>query len=320
MKKAIAGAVIGAAVVGGIWFFSNTESNVATVGNTKISEEQFYSKLEQAGGKDTLKRMIEEQVVLNQGKSMGLLATDAEIDKEIQTIIDERFEKDKAKLEAALKESNMTLDDLKKEMMISVTAKKIATKDITVSEEEITEYYEQNKETTLGTPAKAKAKHILIKDEGKANEIYKQLQANPADFEKLAKEHSEDSSKDLGGDLGEFPKGTMVAEFEAVVFNKDVKLNEVQKPVKTEFGYHIIKVESRTDAVVPKLEDVKEKVTNTLKEQKAKPFTDLINELTAKEEIKINKKDYEGIMDPAPATETPAEGTPGTTTEDGHNH
>ncbi|TCP56059.1 foldase protein PrsA [Tumebacillus sp. BK434] len=317
MKKAIAGAVIGAAVVGGIWFFSNAEGNVATVGNTNISEEQFYSKLEQAGGKDTLKRMIEEQVVLNQGKSLGLLATDAEIDKEIQTIIDERFEKDKAKLEAALKQSNMTLDDLKREMKISVTAKKIATKDITVSDDEIKEYYEQNKASTLGTPAKAKAKHILIKDEGKANEIYKQLQANPADFEKLAKEHSEDSSKDLGGDLGEFPKGTMVSEFEAVVFNKDVKLNEVQKPVKSEFGYHIIKVESRTDAVVPKLEDVKGKIADTLKEQKAKPFTDLITELTAKEKIKISKQEYKDIMDPAPA----GDGSTDTHTEgDGHNH
>ncbi|WP_172844481.1 foldase protein PrsA [Tumebacillus algifaecis] len=319
MKTAIAGAVIGAAVVGGIWFFSNTDSTVVSVGSAKITQSELVEKLEQVGGKDTLKRMIEEQVVLNQGKEMGLLATDAEIDKEIQTIIDDRFNKDKAQLEAALKDSNMTMDDLRKELKMSVTAKKIAVKDITVSDEEVNEYYEANKSTTLGTPAKAKARHILIKDEGKANEIFKQLQANPDDFEKLAKEHSEDSSKDQGGDLGEFPKGTMVKEFEEVVFGEGTKINEIQKPVKSEFGYHIIKVESRTDAVVPKLDDVKEKIVDTLKEQKAKAYQDLLEELVAKESIKINKSKYKGLMDPAePSTELPL--GEGHSEGDGHSH
>ncbi|MFD2172130.1 peptidylprolyl isomerase [Tumebacillus lipolyticus] len=318
MKKAIAGAVIGAAVVGGIWFFSQADETLASVGDSKITKDDFVVKMEQAGGKDTLKRMIEEQVILNQGKELKLLATDAEIDKEIQKIIDERFNKDKAQLDSALKQNGMTMDDLRAEMKISVTAKKIAVKDITVSDEEINEYYDKNKESTLGQKAQAKGRHILIKDEAKANEIYKQLQANPGDFEKLAKENSEDAqTKESGGDLGQFPKGGMVKEFDEVAFS--APLNEIQKPVKSEFGYHIIKIEERTDAVIPKLEDVKEKIIDTLKEQKAKPYADLITELTAKEKITINKSEYKGIMDPDPAAgEQTGQGTH--TEGDGHDH
>ena len=94
---------------------------------------------------------------------------------------------------------------------------------------------------TGGAPirgGKIKASHILVNKQSKAQEIYDDLEAGD-NFQNLARQFSECSSKNKGGNLGEFPKGKMVAEF----WNACTKLQigEVSKPVKTQFGYHIIK-------------------------------------------------------------------------------
>ena len=91
---------------------------------------------------------------------------------------------------------------------------------------------------------KATASHILVKDEAKCNELKKEIEGG-ADFAALAKEHSTCPSGKSGGSLGEFGPGQMVAEFDKVVFSAPI--NEVQGPVKTQFGYHLILITSRTD-------------------------------------------------------------------------
>jgi foldase protein PrsA len=305
MKKAIAGAVVGAVVVGGIWFFASTDKTVASVGGTKITATQLHTKLEQMQGKDVLKRMIDDQVIRNQAKSLKLEVSDKEIQDEIDKLVKDKFSGDKAQFEKALKDYNTTLADLKSDITTTLLAKKIATKDVTVSDQEIKDYYDKNKET-LGEPAQAHARHILVKDEAKAKELYDKLKANPNDFEKLAKENTEDTgSKDKGGDLGFFGKGQMVPEFEKVAF--EAKVNEINAPVKSEFGYHIIQVLERKEAKVPTLEESKAKIAETLKEQKAKQYPDLINELRTKEKINISETQYKDIMTPE-QTQAPAAG------------
>jgi parvulin-like peptidyl-prolyl isomerase len=112
----------------------------------------------------------------------------------------------------------------------------------------------------------ARASHILINKEGddeknlaEANKVYNQLIAG-AEFEKLAAEKSSDpGSASRGGDLGWFGKGVMIKEFEEAVFNG--KIGEVQKPVKTSFGYHIIKVTDRSNKKY-----MVEKIVNSIKQ------------------------------------------------------
>lgn len=84
-----------------------------------------------------------------------------------------------------------------------------------------------------------KASHILVKGQGKAQEIYDRIK-NGESFEALAKEFSECPSKKRGGDLGYFGRGMMVTEFEKAAF--DAEKGEVIAPVKTQFGWHVIKV------------------------------------------------------------------------------
>ena len=88
----------------------------------------------------------------------------------------------------------------------------------------------------------ASAKHILVDTEDKCLELKKQIEEG-ADFSQVAKDNSSCPSGQTGGDLGSFGKGRMVPEFEQVVFS--CPLNEVQGPVKTQFGYHLLEVTSR---------------------------------------------------------------------------
>ena len=86
--------------------------------------------------------------------------------------------------------------------------------------------------------ATAAAVHILVKSEQEALEILKQLKQGK-NFAALAKKHSLCPSGKRGGDLGEFRRGQMVKQFDDVVFKKDVL--KIHGPVKTKFGYHLIK-------------------------------------------------------------------------------
>ena len=92
--------------------------------------------------------------------------------------------------------------------------------------------------------ASATARHILVKTEAECLDLKSQIDGG-ADFGALAKQHSQCPSGQQGGDLGSFGPGQMVAEFDQVVFSAPV--NEVQGPVKTQFGYHLLEVTSRQD-------------------------------------------------------------------------
>ncbi|MCG8325930.1 MAG: peptidylprolyl isomerase [Thiotrichales bacterium] len=91
--------------------------------------------------------------------------------------------------------------------------------------------------------AKASARHILVETEEECQSLKDQIEAGE-DFAELAREHSKCPSGRKGGDLGEFGPGQMVEEFDKVVFSAEV--NTVQGPVKTEFGYHLLEVTSRS--------------------------------------------------------------------------
>lgn len=91
--------------------------------------------------------------------------------------------------------------------------------------------------------AKARARHILVSTNEACENIKTQIEGG-SDFAELAKEHSSCPSGKQGGDLGEFGPGQMVPEFDKVVFNEEV--GKVHGPVKTQFGYHLLEITSRT--------------------------------------------------------------------------
>ena len=131
---------------------------------------------------------------------------------------------------------------------------------IEISEEEVNQYYDENKEL-FQTPESAKASHILVNNEEEAKEIIEEIN-NGLAFEKAAEKYSTCPSKAQGGDLGEFTRGRMVPEFEATAFSMEE--GEISEPVQTQFGYHIIKLAYRKKSSISPLEEVKNQVHQQL--------------------------------------------------------
>jgi peptidyl-prolyl cis-trans isomerase C len=110
-----------------------------------------------------------------------------------------------------------------------------------------------------------RASHILVKTEDEAKAIIKQLQGG-ADFAKLAKEKSTDTSAGNGGDLGYFGNGDMVPEFYAAA-SKLKKGEYTKDPVKTQYGWHVIELTDRRTKAVPKFEEVKDQVKDQVTQE-----------------------------------------------------
>ena len=134
-------------------------------------------------------------------------------------------------------------------------------KDIVVTEEEQKTYYEENK-AQFGKGATVSAKHILTDSEEKCQTILKNIEAGEKTFEDAAREFSTCPSGAKGGDLGEFGKGQMVKEFEDAAF--DAEIGKVVGPVKTQFGYHLIKVEKKNEPKTAEFEEVKGQIYQQL--------------------------------------------------------
>ena len=138
-------------------------------------------------------------------------------------------------------------------------------KAIKVEEDELKAYYEANL-NQFEKGATVSAKHILVKEEDECNAILAAINAGEKTFEEAAKESSTCPSGQQGGSLGEFGKGQMVKEFEEAAFAAEI--GQVVGPVKTQFGYHLIKVEAKNEATVSAFEEVKESIRRMLVQQK----------------------------------------------------
>lgn len=140
-------------------------------------------------------------------------------------------------------------------------------KDIKPSEDEVVGFYEQNLQR-FTTAEQRRASHILVADKEAADKLFAELQSKPALFAQRAKELSKDpGSAKLGGDLGFFGKGMMVPEFETAVFTG--KKGDLVAPVKTNFGYHIIRIDDIQAAKVKPLAEVRGEIEALYAQQAA---------------------------------------------------
>lgn len=167
----------------------------------------------------------------------------------------------------------------RKDVLAQLAMKKVFS-NIDVSEDEAKAFYDENQQFfTKGETVSAK--HILVKDEDECISILEAISSGAKTFEEAAKESSTCPSSAQGGDLGEFGKGQMVPEFEEAAFSAEI--GQVVGPVKTQFGYHLIKVENKNESSVSAFEEVAEMIKNNLLQQKqAEAFSAKANELRAK--------------------------------------
>lgn len=240
-----------------------------------------------------------------QAGELKITVTDKELQDRIDQIKKQYFGGNQAKLDAQLKAQGYTGDSFEDDIRAQLLSQKIydeVTKDAKVTDAAITKYYNENK-SQYNIAESRDVRHILVKTKAEADKIYDEIKAG-GDFAALAKKDSLDpGSKASGGKLT-ITRGQTVAPFDTTAFL--LTTNQVSRPVKTQFGYHVIQpISAVKPAKTTPLKDVKVQIKAQLQE-KAK--NDAITNWTAEtKKTFVSKTSYAtGYAPPAAATDTSA--------------
>jgi peptidyl-prolyl cis-trans isomerase C len=253
---------------------------VAMVGNETITLKEvddriakmppYYQNMLKGRKRELVEDLVLEKLFYNEAKKKGL-----QNDKEVKELMAEAERK----------------------IMISKFIKDEVEDKAAVSDKEVQDYYNAHKDEFV-IPERWKASHILVKTEDEANAVLADL-ANGKSFEEEARGKSQDASAGKGGDLGYFAKGQMVPEFEEAATKLEV--GQTSGVIKTQFGYHIVKLTDKKPAAAQEFKDVSEKIKSELVMQKRREaFDKLVTSLKATTKTSIN----EALLTP-PAKETP---------------
>ena len=244
--------------------FALDKNTVASVNGKNISQKQYeeHLKLLSSQAPQGKQAPINRQAVLNDLINKEILLQEAKKKK---------LDKDK-KVRAQLKKIKNNL------MVQALLSRSAAAKPIT--EKEMKEVYD--KQIGNADPTEYKARHILLKDEARAKELIKQLN-DGEDFEETAKKESTGPSGKNGGDLGWFSSAQMVPAFSQATA-KLMKGTHSQTPVKTRFGFHIIKLEDSRKRELPKYKDVKEQIRPVIQNKRLQEY---VMKLRSKAKIEV---------------------------------
>ena len=234
---------------------------LATVGGMPITDTEVDEFLMSLGQRGQMYNNAEGRaIILEQLIGNKLLLLDAK-----RNLIE---------AEPAFKEQ---LAKLKDNLLANYAAEK-AISGVSVSDKEASDYYEANKEK-FSQGETVNASHILVDSEEKAIELLAKIKSGECSFEDCAKENSSCPSGQQGGSLGDFGRGQMVPEFDTAVFAME-EGDITEAPVKTQFGYHLIKLNKKNEATIPSFEEVAAEIKQgLLGEKRQRAYESKINQL-----------------------------------------
>lgn len=264
---------------------SSVDPNVIVkTSGSNVTKEEFYEGLKGLQGADELLTDLVTVSIL-EGK---FDITDEEIDQRFEQIKRDAGES----FQDTLDMQGISEDEFKELVKQSLLKEALFAEDIEITDEQIEQYYENMKK-------EVHARHILLEEEELANDLKAQLD-DGADFEKLAKEHSIDTSASNGGDLGFFSIGKLVGpEFENVAFALEV--GEISDIVETDWGFHIIEVLEidELDEDIGTLEDNKLSIRSMIIEQEIDQDTAMekLNNLFEENDIEVKVDQYKDLFE-----------------------
>ena len=266
----------------------------------KAGSQEFQTLRNQA-----VQFLVQREQFEQEAAGMDVEVTDKQVDARLEQIQKQYFGGDKKKYEKQLKEQGLTNAQVRNDIRAQIVSEKLfeqVTREVKVTDAEVEKYYNENK-AQYSQPESREVRHILVKTRAKADDIYDQLKAG-ADFSELAKKFSEDTGSKANGGKLTISKGQTVAPFDRTAFL--LKKNEISKPVKTEFGFHVIQALGDVKpAKTTPLKDVKESIKQQLQQtKKNEAMTKWVDELKKDYEDKVNYA--VGFTPPPTATDTGA--------------
>ncbi|MEW9052983.1 MAG: peptidyl-prolyl cis-trans isomerase [Neobacillus sp.] len=231
--------------------FAVKEDVVATVGKSKISRQEWLNELETRYGKDVLKDMIDQKVVLEMAKKYEIEISEEDIEREYR-LLQTRY--------SSLSELKGTSENRWKEQIRnSLLQEEILTKDVVVSDKELKAYYEKNKEL-FNIPTSYHLSHLIVKTKLEAETALKEL-AEGSSFAALAMERSiEEFSANEGGDIGYLVEGDERVPAEYIQAVKKLAEGAWSEPIKVEQGYAIVLLEGKIKGKNYSFEEVKQPI------------------------------------------------------------
>jgi parvulin-like peptidyl-prolyl isomerase len=249
-----------------------------------------------------VRSLVEQAEFEIAAEELEVEVSDADVEKRLTELKEQFFEGDEKKYEAELENQGLTDEQVRADVRTRLLSERIfeeVTKDVKVTDEEIKAYYDENK-TQFETPASRDVRHILVKQKARADDLYSQLRQG-GDFAALAKRYSQDPASKAQGGKFTAQQGATVPEFDKTAF--ELETGELSRPVKTQFGWHIIEA---TSAVKPKatqeLSEVESQISDQLlEEQKNARINEWIEELRKRFEDQVV---YAPGFEPPPAETT----------------
>ena len=218
--------------------------------------------------KSTLLKGLVQQAQWEQaGAAMGVRVSEKEIDTQLDALKQQYFKGDDDKFNAELEKQGLTIEQLREQLRARLLSDKIYSaviKKVKVTDAEIKAYYDNHKAQYL-RPESREVRHIVVKKKALADELYAKLK-NGADFAQLARKYTQDeASKADGGNFTAY-KGKTVEPFDKFVFA--AKKGDLSKPIKTEFGWHVVEVLSEVKpAASQSLAEAKDTISSPLLQQ-----------------------------------------------------
>lgn len=232
-------------------------------------------------------QLIGEKLMEKEVKELGLAASEREVEQAIDDVLKQNNLESREQLEERIRAEGLSFqayrDMLGGQMARMKLVQMKVSPRVKLSEADLKAEYAQYTKNERGD-AEVHARHILVQLPKGASEeqvaaALKKAQAIAAearrpgmDFEALARARSEGPSAEDGGDLGFFRRGQMVPAFDKVVFN--LKEGEVSDPVRTDFGFHVIKVVERRAVAVPRYDELREQLAEKLRREKTEKFVE----------------------------------------------
>lgn len=242
---------------------SESSDYVAKVDGEKILQTELDEVLRSQYGAEVLDTLINNKIIELEAKKEDITVSDETIQAEYDELVESYGGADT--IQAIFDGYGLTEESVKDNIRMYQLTKAVVAKSIELTDEEIEQYFEDNKDS-YGQAEQVVASHILLEDEATAKEVLEKIQAGE-DFEELAKSYSKDTETSAnGGDLGYISRGQMDESFEEVAFS--LEKGAVSEVVQTPEGYHIIKVTNKVPAEEAELEDVKDEVYAALLEER----------------------------------------------------
>lgn len=230
---------------------------VATVNGEKITRDDLYEVMYEEVGDAALEELILKSLILQEGKRLGLSVSEAEIDEELDKIIEMHFDGMEEQLLMAMEYYGMTIASFRESLRLGLMEEKIAMSKLEYTEEEVREFFDENREY-FNISDSIELRHIMLETEEEALAVIALLE-DSEDFAAVAEEHSLDYMTALqGGDLGVINRGDSVYGFEDDAFA--LEAGQISAPMSSYYGYHVVEVLGKTDGREVTFEEVKEDV------------------------------------------------------------